>query len=521
MKIVFEKELKHWQQQYHILKRHFKNYQIKAKERIEQWKKYSEYIKFENQKLQNEIIAKLPDISRNNIDISMLSDIPTEKNNILNNVTQRKIKFEPKYESSTSDQPSKKRKYSDGNDERNIFSSSPIIKTPSSRIIDGLNVQNLLNSTSKKTQFKREENFDYNNNNNNNINEMIIKPLQRQNSMVLSKEQLKEMSKSKPKEKVRMSNTEGIFNIKKEDNETVDIDLKNAIVQGIDSNKSDEINIVEESILQEKDTSSAESSTSKSTLKSKSKSKSKTKTSEKKKNKKRKKKNILLSPSDKILKELCESSDVELNDSNLSLNDSDDDSDDDSLSDDDSNSIVDNIHDHHQDQDKLKDPNLNSNGDEENQLNSSQRSEEIVKNINTINIGKALINSKSAATVLLNNGKNNNTEQVESVQQQQQQQQQQSIKKNRKSTKPTDNNKTNKKSKSKSKKKRRETIIPETPSIRSESEDENPFSKILNEDSREDEERKVYIWKTNYEVHKNEDDDDNERLNNQKNETTF
>ncbi|ORY56276.1 hypothetical protein LY90DRAFT_261036 [Neocallimastix californiae] len=88
MKIVFEKELKHWQQQYHILKKHFRNYQVKAKERIDQWKKYSEYIKFENQKLQNEIIAKLPDISRNNIDVSMLMEIPSEKEqNIINTNT--------------------------------------------------------------------------------------------------------------------------------------------------------------------------------------------------------------------------------------------------------------------------------------------------------------------------------------------------------------------------------------------------------------------------------------------------
>jgi len=79
MKIVFDKELKHWQQQYHILKKHFKNYQVKAKERIEQWKKYSEYIKSENQKLQNEIISKLPDISKNNFDVSMLIDISNEK----------------------------------------------------------------------------------------------------------------------------------------------------------------------------------------------------------------------------------------------------------------------------------------------------------------------------------------------------------------------------------------------------------------------------------------------------------
>jgi len=82
MKIVFEKELKHWQQQYNILKRHFKNYQVKAKERIEQWKRYSEYIKFENQKLQNEIIAKLPNISRNNIDSSLLMEMSSGKDNI-------------------------------------------------------------------------------------------------------------------------------------------------------------------------------------------------------------------------------------------------------------------------------------------------------------------------------------------------------------------------------------------------------------------------------------------------------
>jgi len=85
MKIVFEKELKHWQQQYHTLKKHFKNYQIKAKERIEQWKKYSEYIKYENQKLQNEIIAKLPDISKNNIDVSLLMDVSNIKGKNNNN----------------------------------------------------------------------------------------------------------------------------------------------------------------------------------------------------------------------------------------------------------------------------------------------------------------------------------------------------------------------------------------------------------------------------------------------------
>jgi len=108
MKIVFEKELKHWQQQYHTLKKHFKNYQIKAKERIEQWKKYSEYIKYENQKLQNEIIAKLPDISKNNIDVSLLMDVSNIKEKNIEN-TSKKVRIE-EYESPRITQPTKKKK---------------------------------------------------------------------------------------------------------------------------------------------------------------------------------------------------------------------------------------------------------------------------------------------------------------------------------------------------------------------------------------------------------------------------
>ncbi|KAL6635464.1 hypothetical protein U3516DRAFT_807708 [Neocallimastix sp. 'constans'] len=159
MKIVFEKELKHWQQQYNILKRHFKNYQVKAKERIEQWKRYSEYIKFENQKLQNEIIAKLPNISRNNIDSSLLMEMSSEK--------EKKIKPEPQYETTNNYQPYKKRKYSDSNNDQDIASSSPVIKTPSTKILEGLHIQNLINSN-KKIEIKNEESNNYNKNNDNN-----------------------------------------------------------------------------------------------------------------------------------------------------------------------------------------------------------------------------------------------------------------------------------------------------------------------------------------------------------------
>jgi len=700
MKIVFEKELKHWQQQYHILKKHFKNYQVKAKERIDQWKKYSEYIKFENQKLQNEIISKLPDISRNNIDISMLSDMHQEKdkdvtnvnsnnNNITNTDILKKIKIEPNYDSATSSHSSKKRKYS-SNDDQDIVSSSSssAVRTPNSRILDGINAPNMINNAGKMIEIKKEEDVDNNsnrnrnnnnnnnnfyasfttkknnfsnynvrnefmtpkkkmlyvannnsNNNNNNSNNnnnnrvpinirqgsiygnemhpsscttvydegdnhirilssptasqdyqnnkpsfmlgnnltstpnerssskeyiskkfssmslkenmninndeimkesndsykfatnsknesgeskksnsntghvnssddetegMVDKPLQKQNSMVLSKEQIKEMTKSKPKEKIRLSSVDGIH--KKVDKESMEDDLKNAIVQAIDSDQIETMEVDHKKIKQEEiNAISSESSASKSKTSDKKKNKNQ------KKKKKKKKKNILLSPSDKILKELCESSDAELKDSNLPLNDLESDDESDTDTDEDINNMIRNVHD--QDK-KLKDPYYE---DEEMQLNSSQRSEEIIKNIN---IDQDLINDKSKTTVLLNEVKTSTSEEEEEEEEEDNDNNKKSIKRNVTSaaatTTPKNNNKPNKKSKSKPKKKRRETIIPETPSIRSDSEDDPPFSKILSDDGKENEEKKVYIWKTNYKIQEGNDD---EIINNQKNET--
>jgi hypothetical protein len=327
-----------------------------------------------------------------------------------------------------------------------------------------------------------------------NTKEMNNISLQRQNSVILSKEQLKgKITESKQKEKgqfIRKSFDEKKTS-KNEDIVAMNNELIDIITQENNSKQAKNIDIVKESIfITDKDTTSSESSKSKSLSE-------KNKNRNKNKKKKKKKKNILLSPSDKILKELCESSDNELNESNLSITDDDDDDDGDST---DSNSDDDN-----DDNKNEKNHNYNkfkesSNGDED--INSSQRSEEIIKNINSINIGKALIQTASSTD---NEKKSSRKSSKAST------------------TTTTTTTDTDKKNKSKAKKKRRETIIPETPSTnQSSSEDENPFSKILNDEDLKNEgeeevEKKVYIWKTNYQPHENEE----ERLNNQKNESTF
>jgi len=321
-----------------------------------------------------------------------------------------------------------------------------------------LNQENLRNNdnveyvaTTPEDEIKKKNSND-NTNNNNSTSDFTIKPIQKQNSMVLSREQLKQMTKEKEKEK-----THHIDKISKESKEspkienidTLDEDLKNIPVQEIDSHKSSDIEAVKSNKENE---TSPENSVKKA----------------KRKRNKKKKKNILLSPSDRILKELCESSDIELNNS-LDIDTDDDD--------DDVNSI-----DNSQDTD-----------DEEsysNPLNSSQKSEEIVKNINTIQLGKVLLNPGELPQNEMN---------IESSENNKDQKDLNKINPSKKS----ESDKKKKKNKSKKKSKRRETIIPETPSaIRTDSSD-NEDKYLNNKDGLPPEEKKVYIWKTNYQKAEN------------------
>ncbi|OUM56964.1 hypothetical protein PIROE2DRAFT_65273 [Piromyces sp. E2] len=251
--------------------------------------------------------------------------------------------------------------------------------------------------------------------------EFTIKPIQRQNSMVLTREQLKQMSKEKEKEKIPLhKNSEEITeSLKKEnDGETLDDDLKNIMIQGIDSNKSSDIEIVK--INHENTEPAPENSSRK---------------PERKKNKKRrkKKKNVLLSPKEGY----------------------------------------------------------------SNPLNSSQKSEEIIKNIK---VGQALMGpGNQQHPHEMNKEKSENHPDHKKIN-----------KSFITATSITESDKQKKKNKVKKKRsKRRETIIPETPSvIRS-----DLSSPEENKQGASPKEKKVYIWKTNYQNHENVANVDNQNQN--------
>jgi len=315
-------------------------------------------------------------------------------------------------------------------------------------------------ATTPEDEIKRKNNNDKIKNNP--TSEFTVKPIQRQNSMVLTREQLKQMTKPKEKEKIHINKNleEKNESPRKENNiETLDEDLKNIMIQGIDSNKSSDIEIVK--INKENETTPENS----------------TKKIKRRKNKK-KKKNVLLSPSDRILKELCESSDIELN-NKLDMNTDDDgNSDDDDDSDDDS-----------QVSDEFNEEAYS------NPLNSSQKSEEIIKNVK---VGQALMNPDNQQQNEEDKEKSENAQDPKKTN------------KSSTSSKNTDSDKKKKKSKPKKKSRRRETIIPETPSaIRSDSSgQEGKYSK--NKDEVPPGEKKVYIWKTNYQNTDNINNDDNQ-----------